>query len=80
MGRISVDQGPGDISTPAGALGPCDRSTGSLPTVPSPPADSPPDAVADAVPDAAADAVADAVVIRPAATVMLVRDATGATS
>jgi 8-oxo-dGTP pyrophosphatase MutT (NUDIX family) len=48
--------------------------------VPSPPADSPADASADALADAAADAVADAVVIRPAATVMLVRDATGATS
>src|ERR1700722_4646541 len=64
MGRISVDQGPGDISTPAGPLGPCVRSTGSLAIVPSPPA----------------DASADAVVIRPAATVMLVRDAPEATS
>ena len=80
MGRISVDQGPGDISTPAGPLGPCVRSTGSLASVPSPPADSPADAVGDAAADAAADAVADAVVIRPAATVMLVRDAPGATS
>jgi 8-oxo-dGTP pyrophosphatase MutT (NUDIX family) len=66
MGRISVDQGPGEISTPAGPLESCVRSTGSLASVPSPPADSP------------ADAAADAVAIRPAATVMLVRDATGA--
>src|ERR1019366_7242487 len=80
MGRISVDQGPGDISTPAGPLGPCVRSTGSLASVPSPPADSPADAVGDAAADAVADAVAGAVVIRPAATVMLVRDAPGATS
>ena len=54
--------------------------------MPSPPADSHADASADAVAadaDAAADAadtVADAVVIRPAATVMLVHDAPEATS